>query len=61
MRDSFLDLLATADDENAALVLSIDNRNVAVRSGDYQPTDSARLSNDAQLALKYFFDEEDVV
>ncbi|MCD2200794.1 hypothetical protein LPA44_12935 [Halobacterium sp. KA-4] len=61
MRDSFLDLLATADDENAALVLSIDNRNVAVRSGDYRPTDSARLSDDAQLALKYFFDEEDVV
>jgi len=61
MRDSFLDILATADDDNAALVLSIDNRNVAVRSGDYRPTDSARLSDDAQLALKYFFDEEDVV
>lgn len=61
MRDSFLDILATADDKNAALVLSIDNRNVAVRSGDYRPTDNARLSDDAQLALKYFFDEEDVV
>ncbi|WP_434531178.1 hypothetical protein ACODNH_07105 [Haloarcula sp. NS06] len=61
MRDSFLDLLATADDKNAALVLSIDNRNVAVRSGDYRPTDNARLSDDAQLALRYFFDEEDVV
>ncbi|MFC3958946.1 hypothetical protein [Halovivax cerinus] len=61
MRDSFLDILATADDENAALVLSISNRNVAVQSGDYRPTDSARLSDDDQLALKYFFNEEDVV
>ncbi len=61
MRDSFLDILATADDENAALVLSIANRNVAVQSGDYRPTDSARLSDDAQLALKYFFDEDEVV
>lgn len=61
MRDSFLDFLTTADDENAGLVLSIDGRNVAVRKGDYYPTDNAPLSDDAKVALRFFFDQETVL
>lgn len=61
MRDSFLDFLTTADDENAGLVLSIDGRNVAVRKGDYYPTDNAPLSDDAKVALRFFFDQETIL
>lgn len=61
IEDSFLQFLKRASEESLALVLNVDGRDVAARSGGPQPIDGSRLGSEADLALRHFFDQEGVL